>query len=75
MKTRTTESGDQRRKEIVTYLRRRCKKGLCASVREIGLAVGLSTNAVRQHLAVLRKQGKVTWDAGVCCTIRLTGQD
>lgn len=75
MKTRTTTAGEHQRRKILAYLRRKCKKRLCAAVREIGRAVGLSTGAVRQHLAVLRSQGKVIWDPGVCCTIRLTGQD
>ncbi len=61
--------GEARRDRIVDYLRRTDT----SSLREIAADAGLaSLDGLKYHLEILQSRGRVTWEPGLCRTVRLT---
>ena len=72
-----TEGLSRRQQEIADYLRDRSRRGAYPpSVREIGLAVGLSSSStVQNHLNAMERKGFIRRDPTKSRTVSLTDSD
>lgn len=67
----TLTAGDQRRKDILKFVRGYQKKnGFAPSIQQIADAVGIGKTGVRFHLDALREDGKVSWVPGIYRSLR-----
>lgn len=57
--------GPVRRSAILTFVRQYAQKhGYGPSIQEVSERVGIGKTAVRHHLTVLQREGKVDWTPG-----------